>query len=175
MNELQYPIGKFEYEEPHDEFEMEMMLDSLAMVPAILRGEVDQLSDEQLDTPYRPEGWTLRQVVHHLADSHINAYTRFKLALTEIEPVIKTYDQELWAETFESKKAKIDFSLDLLDAVHRKWNELLRSLDESDLRKSYFHPETGGLVTLMEALSHYDWHGRHHIAHITTLKQSKSW
>jgi len=175
MKELQYPIGKFIYEEPQDEFEMEILLDGLAIVPAILRIEVDQLTDEQLDTPYRPEGWTVRQVVHHLADSHINAYIRFKLALTEIEPVIKTYDQELWAETFESKKANIDFSLDLLEAVHKKWNELLRSLDESDLRKSYFHPETGELVSLYEALSLYEWHGRHHIAHITSLKHSKGW
>ncbi len=175
MKELQYPIGKWEYEETHDEFEREMLLDSLAMIPAILRSEVDQLSDDQLDTPYRPEGWTVRQVVHHLADSHLNAYTRFKLALTEIEPVIKTYDQEMWAETADSKSAGIDFSLDLLDAVHRKWNELLRSLTESDLLKSYFHPETGELVSLNEALSLYEWHGRHHIAHITTLKQSSGW
>jgi hypothetical protein len=175
MKELQYPIGKWEYEQPHDEFEMEMLLDSLAMIPGILRSEVDQLTDEQLDTPYRPEGWTVRQVVHHLADSHVNAYTRFKLALTEIEPVIKTYDQELWAETFESKNAGIDNSLDLLDAVHKKWDGLLRSLAESDLMKCYFHPETGSLVSLNEALSLYEWHGRHHIAHITTLKQSNNW
>lgn len=175
MKDLQFPIGKFEYEKPHDEFEMELLLDSLAMIPAILRSEVDQLTDEQLNTPYRPDGWTVRQVVHHLADSHINAYTRFKLALTEMEPVIKTYDQDMWAETYDGKEAAIDISLDLLDAVHKKWNLLLRSLEETDLYKSYFHPETGDLVTLIEALSMYEWHGRHHIAHVTTLKQSKSW
>ena len=175
MKELQYPIGKFEYVEAHDEFEMELLLDSLAMIPGILRSEVDQLDDEQLDTAYRPEGWTVRQVIHHLADSHLNAYTRFKLALTEVEPVIKTFDHEMWAETYDGKAAEINSSLDLLDAVHQKWSVLLRSLDDSDMRKSYFHPETGGLVTLNEALALYEWHGRHHIAQITTLKQSRDW
>ena len=175
MWELQYPIGTFEYIEIESDFDREMLFEGLAMVPMILRSEVEDLTDAQLDTPYRPQGWTIRQVVHHLADSHMNGLIRFKWTLTEIEPTIKPYEQSLWAETVDGNSAPIDVSLNLLDAVHIKWDLLLRSLTSEDFDKAFHHPETGARNTLNEALSLYEWHGRHHIAHISSLKQRQGW
>ncbi len=175
MWELQYPIGTFEYTELESDFDREMLFESLAMVPMILRSEVEDLTDAQLETPYRPQGWTVRQVVHHVSDSHMNGLIRFKWTLTEIEPTIKPYDQALWAETFDGKTAPIDVSLNLLDAVHIKWDSLLRSMAAEDFEKAFHHPETGGRNTLNEALALYEWHGRHHIAQITSLKQRQGW
>lgn len=175
MKELQYPIGEFEYIIIESDDERLMLIESLLMIPMILRAEVEELTDEQLDTPYRPGGWTIRQVVHHLADSHLNAYVRFKWTLTEIEPTIKPYEEAMWAETFEGKLGDINLSLDLLEALHKKWEVLLRTLTDDDYEKAYHHPETGSRVTLNEALALYEWHGRHHIAHITSLKQRMGW
>jgi hypothetical protein len=175
MKELQYPIGEFEYIEIISDDDRLMLIENLAMVPMILRGEVEGLTEQQLDTPYRPNGWTIRQVVHHLPDSHMNAYIRFKWTLTEIEPTIKPYEEALWSELFDGKSANIDISLDLLDALHRKWDLLLRSMTDEDFEKAYHHPETGLRITLNEALAMYEWHGRHHIAHITSLKQRMGW
>ncbi|MBU1095192.1 MAG: metal-dependent hydrolase [Ignavibacteriae bacterium HGW-Ignavibacteriae-2] len=175
MKELQYPIGEFEYIIIESDDERLMLIESLLMIPMILRAEVEELTDEQLDTPYRPGGWTIRQVVHHLADSHLNAFVRFKWTLTEIEPTIKPYEEAMWAETFEGKLGDISLSLDLLEALHKKWEVLLRTLTDDDYEKAYHHPETGSRVTLNEALALYEWHGRHHIAHITSLKQRMGW
>ncbi|MBN1301862.1 MAG: bacillithiol transferase BstA [Melioribacteraceae bacterium] len=175
MKELQYPIGQFEYMEIESNEDRLMLIESLAMVPMILRGEVENLNDEQLDTQYRPGGWTVRQVIHHLPDSHMNAYLRFKWTLTEIEPTIKPYEEALWAELFDGKRSNIDLSLNLLDALHRRWDVLLRAMTGEDFEKAYHHPETGSRVTLNEALALYEWHGRHHIAQVSTLKQRMGW
>lgn len=175
MKELQYPIGEFEYMEIASDEDRLILIENLAMVPMILRGEVEELTEDQLDTPYRKDGWTVRQVVHHLPDSHMNAYIRFKWTLTEIEPTIKPYEEALWAELFDGKRANIDISLDLLDAIHRKWDVLLRIMTSEDFEKAYHHPESGSRVTLNEALAMYEWHGRHHIAHVTSLKQRMDW
>lgn len=175
MLELKYPIGKFEYKEFENEAERQLVIESLYMIPFILRDEVENLSNEQLDTPYREGGWTIRQVVHHLPDSHVNGYVRFKLALTEDKPTIKPYNEKLWAETFDGSKSNIDVSLDFLEAIHRKFDVLLRAMTNEDFEREFHHPETDGNINLNVALALYEWHGRHHIAHITSLKQKMGW
>ncbi|MFH1197198.1 MAG: putative metal-dependent hydrolase [bacterium] len=175
MTELQYPIGQFEFTEFESEAERTIIIDNLFMIPFILRDEVENLTDEQLNTRYRDGGWTIRQVVHHLADSHVNAYVRFKLALTEDNPTIKPYREDLWAELSYSRTGKIDVSLNMLEALHRRLHSLLKNMTDEDFNKTYFHPEKDRNVSLNEALVLYEWHGRHHIAQITALKQRKSW
>lgn len=175
MTDLRYPIGKYErVTEPLAEAERRRLIDDIAGVPAAMREAVKGLSKEQLDTPYRPEGWTVRQVVHHLPDSHINCYVRFKLALTENEPLIKTYEEQLWAELPDGKSAEIEVSLSLLEAVHRRWVLTLRSMTPADFARKFKHPELG-VVSLDQALGSYAWHGRHHIAHITALRERMGW
>jgi len=127
-----------------------------------------------LQTPYRPDGWTVQQVVHHIADSHMNAYIRFKLALTENNPLIKPYDEKLWAELPDSNLTDINVSLDLIKALHKRWTNLLKQLDEKELNKEFLHPESG-MKKLKESISHYAWHGNHHLAHITSLRQRMNW
>jgi uncharacterized damage-inducible protein DinB len=139
-----------------------------------MRAAVAGLSDEQLDTPYRDGGWTVRQLVHHVPDSHLNAYTRFRLALTEPEPTIKPYDQAAWAELGDSRTAPIAMSLLLLEALHQRWVALLESLAAGDFERRFRHPEIG-LVTLGEVLGMYAWHGPHHVAHITALRHRNGW
>jgi len=175
MNELKYPIGKFEYFGMKSLDERDEAIESLLLIPFVLRQEVEELNDEQLDSTYRENGWTIRQVVHHLADAHLNAYLRFKFALTEENPTIKPFLEAKWAETPDCKKGEISISLDLLEATHRRWNALLRSMSNHDFEKTYFHPEQQRIFTLDEALSLYEWHGHHHIAHITTVKARKGW
>jgi len=175
MTELQYPIGKFEFTEFESAAERTIIIDNLFMIPFILRDEVENLTDEQLNTRYRDGGWTVRQVVHHLADSHMNAYARFKLALTEDNPTIKPYDEALWAELIDSKTGKIDVSLNLFEALHRRLHSLLRTMKDVDFARTYFHPERDRNVSLNEGLAMYEWHGRHHIAQISALKQRKGW
>jgi uncharacterized damage-inducible protein DinB len=150
------------------------MIDAIAATPARLRAAVAGLSESQLDTPYREGGWTVRQVVHHLPDSHINSYVRFKLAITEHQPTIKTYEEAAWAETLEARTAPIDISLDLLDALHARWVLFLRSLSAEDFQRTLNHPEHG-LMTVDALLALYAWHGPHHIAHITGLRARKGW
>ncbi|MEO7649577.1 MAG: YfiT family bacillithiol transferase [Bryobacteraceae bacterium] len=168
-----YPIGPFLYEEPFTPSLRATALDEIEQTPANLRAAAAGLTEEQLDTPYREGGWTVRQVVHHLPDSHVNSYVRFKLAMTESDPVIRPYDEVLWAELPDSK-APIELSLDLLDAVHRRWTVLLRSFSTSDFARTYRHPEIGR-VTLDWAVASYSWHGRHHVAHIASLRQRLGW
>ena len=139
-----------------------------------MRAAVNGLSKEQLDTPYREGGWTVRQVVHHVPDSHLNAYTRFKLALTENEPTIKPYAEDRWAELADTRSTPIETSLMLLDSLHDRWVRLLRSLQPEDWKKSFRHPELG-LVSLEKNLSLYAWHGRHHVAHVTELRKRMAW
>ena len=137
--------------------------------------EVGHLSDEQLNTPYRPEGWTIRQVVHHCADSHMNALIRFKLALTEDTPTVKPYLEDRWSELPDSKSTRIDSSIKILEGVHERLSLLLKSLTQSDLEREFIHPEHGRKILVKENIGLYAWHCDHHLAHITTLKKSKNW
>ena len=172
--DLRFPVGKFEGKGPASDAEREAMIKLIAETPARLRDAVRGLSAEQLDTPYRPGGWTVRQVVHHVPDSHLNSYVRFKLGLTEERPVIKTYDQKLWAELPDSKTTPVETSLALLDSLHGRWVNLLRSMTAADFARTLTHPEHG-LVALDYLLALYAWHGRHHVAHITALRERMGW
>ena len=174
MDNLQYPIGKFEAASGTTHEQRHVLIDSIAGAPARLRAAIADLSAEQLDEPYRPGGWTVRQVVHHLPDSHLNAYTRFKLGLTEAEPTIKPYDENRWAQLEDGCHADPEISVVLLEALHRRWVAFLRSVQSEDFARTLKHPEIGTL-TLDALLQEYEWHGRHHIAHITSLRERKGW
>jgi uncharacterized damage-inducible protein DinB len=173
--DLRYPVGKFDWDAPSIEADRPGLIAEIAETPGALRSAVTGLSRDQLETRYRPGGWTVKQVVHHVPDSHLNAYTRFKLALTESEPTIKPYDEAAWAELPDSQKVSIDVSLDLLDSLHARWVTLLRSMDAADFRRGLRHPEHGRVLTLGQLLGLYAWHGRHHVAHITTLRKREGW
>lgn len=174
MEDLQYPIGKFDLQAEVAEAERNRFIDEIAATPSLLRRAVEGLSPEQLATPYRPAGWTVRQVVHHLSDSHLNSYVRFKLALTEDEPTIKTYMEDRWAELADGRSAPVEVSLTLLEALHERWVTLLRSLSSSDFARAFRHPELG-LVPLHKSVALYAWHGQHHVAHITSLRARLRW
>ena len=165
MNDVRYPIGRFALVTTLTPAQRADCIEQIAAAPDQLRRAVAGLEAGQLDTPYRPGGWTVRQVVHHVPDSHLNAYTRFKLACTEDTPTVKTYDEARWAELPEAKTAPIAMSIDLLDALHRRWVAFLRALPEPDFRKAFSHPEWG-IVSIDESLGMYAWHCRHHAEHI---------
>ncbi len=171
---LKYPIGKFTFKEDAASETRKIFIQEIAYTPAKLKEAVINLDDKKLDTPYRPEGWTIRQVVHHLPDSHMNAYVRMKLALTEDEPTIKTYEEHKWAELKDTFVTHISVSLNLLDALHKRWINLINSLSVTDFKKNFRHPEHG-LVSLDWMLAQYAWHGKHHVAHITSLKERMGW
>jgi len=173
-DDLRYPIGPFQQDEAVTPERMRQWIGAIAEAPARLRSAVAGLSDAQLDTPYRPGGWTVRQVVHHLPDSHLNSYVRFRLALTEDNPTIKPYDEARWAELPDGRSAPVELSLALLEALHRRWVLLLESVDEPDWSRAYLHPEYGPR-TLRETLGLYAWHGRHHVAQITSLRTRMGW
>lgn len=172
--ELRYPIGKFNMEARITESQRGDLIAAIAQAPAQLRAAVAGLSPQQLDTPYRPGGWTVRQVVHHVPDSHLNAYVRFKLALTEQEPTIKPYDEAAWAELADSRATPIEVSLTLLDSLHQRWVALWRALQPADFVRTFRHPELG-VLNLETLLRLYEWHGRHHTAHITSLRERMGW
>ncbi len=169
-----YPIGKFEMPAQITPQLRQKAIDSIASTPAKLRAAVALLSEAQLDTPYREGGWTVRQVVHHVPDSHLNAYIRLKLALTEDKPTIKPYDEASWAKLADSKTTPITISQALLDAVHTRWDHLWRSLQPADFSRQLVHPEHGDR-TVDWLLFLYEWHGRHHTAHVTELRKKKGW
>jgi uncharacterized damage-inducible protein DinB len=169
-----YPIGKFKLPEQFSDHERQIHIRQIEEAPANLRAAVKGLSEQQIDTPYRKGGWTVRQVVHHLADSHMNAFVRFKLALTENAPKIKPYDQQLWAELADAKSAPIELSLVLFDSLHKRFVTLLKSMSAADFARTMNHPEQG-IVSLDKYLSLYAWHGRHHVAHITSLRERMGW
>jgi uncharacterized damage-inducible protein DinB len=171
--DLKYPIGNFQFDGEITTSVIRDWIDEIENLPRLLRDAVKDLDDEHLDTPYRSGGWTVRQVIHHLADSHMNAYFRFKLALTEKKPVIKPYDETKWAE-LPDYKLPIDISLSLLEALHKRWTDLLRSLSPTDIEKTFIHPDSG-VVTVGKNIGIYAWHGRHHLAHITSLCNRKGW
>jgi len=172
--DLRYPIGSFKLETAPSDDDIRHAIDAIAEAPARLRAAVHGLSAEQLDTPYRPDGWTVRQVVHHVPDSHLNSYCRFKLALTEDEPTIKSYHEDRWAELDDSRIAPIDVSLALLESLHSRWVTLLKSLGPDDFKRTFRHPEIG-LVTLAQNACLYAWHGRHHTAQVTSLRERMGW
>jgi uncharacterized damage-inducible protein DinB len=174
MSDLRYPIGKFTYSEAPTDQQRQRFLDDIEQAPARLRSAAEGLSAAQLDTPYRPGGWTVRQVVHHVPDSHMNSYVRFKLALTEDEPTIKPYFEDRWAELADTKATPIDVSLSLLDSLHSRWVRLLRSLQPAEWKRTFRHPELGPM-TLEKNLALYAWHGKHHVAHITSLRERNGW
>src|SRR5574337_1113504 len=174
MVDLQYPIGKF-VEDPDVTMEKrQKWIEDIAAAPEALRAAVARLTREQLDTTYRPGGWTVRQVVHHLADSHVHVYIRFRLALTESEPTIKGYGAAAWAELADARTGLIEPSLALFDALHQRWVPLLHSMKGGDFARTFRRPDSQ-VVTLDRALQTYAWHGRHHVAHITTLCERMGW
>ena len=174
MNDARYPIGKFSYNGNLTENQKGTFLNEIAQAPARLRAAVKGLTEAQLDTPYRPGGWTVRQVVHHVPDSHLNAYVRFKLALTEDAPTIKPYAEDRWAELADTKATPVEVSLTLLDSLHDRWVRLLRALTTEEWKRTFRHPDLGPM-TLEKTLALYAWHGRHHVAHITALREREGW
>ena len=173
MTDPRYPIGKFSYTGPLTADQKKQFLDDIEQTPARLREAVRGLSDAQLDTPYRDGGWTIRQLAHHVPDSHVNAYIRFKLALTEDDPTIKPYMEDRWAELVDSREP-IENSLTMLDSLHRRWTIVLRNITDAEWQRTFRHPELGPM-TLEKTLALYSWHGRHHIAHVTALRERKGW
>jgi len=169
---LQYPIGKFIPKEAYSPDEIAANIDSIAALPEKIETVSRELTPALLDTPYRPGGWTARQVIHHLADSHMNAYIRCKWMLTENTPLIKAYDEKAWAETPETK-LEPELSVALLKALHAKWVSLLRGLTTNDLQKSFLHPETNKHVPLNRLIALYAWHGEHHLAHLALIQNSR--
>ncbi len=168
--DLRYPIGRFEAPQTITREQRETLIDDIDHLPANLRRAVAGLNDEQLDMPYRPGGWTIRQVIHHLADSHMNAYIRFRLALTETAPTIKPYDEAAWARLPDAKTAPVEASLKLLDSLHERLTILLRSMGDDEFERRFRHPERGEM-RLDTNLGLYSWHGRHHLAHIKQARE----
>jgi hypothetical protein len=171
---LRYPIGRYEAPQLYRSADVKQALRTLEALPQQLRSAIRPLSDEQLDTPYRPGGWTLRQVTHHLADSHINSYARFRLALTEERPTIKPYEESSWAYLHDARWVDPALSLQLLEALHQRWAVLLRSLSMDDWHRSFLHPQNGEIY-LFQAVGMYAWHGEHHVCHILSLRERMGW
>ncbi|HTC87323.1 MAG TPA: bacillithiol transferase BstA [Bryobacteraceae bacterium] len=174
MPDPRYPIGKFSYAGPPTPEQKQRYLTDIEQTPSRLRAALRGLSDQQLDTPYRDGGWTLRQVAHHVPDSHMNSYIRFKLALTEDEPTIKGYMEDRWAELPDANHAPIEVSLALLDSLHQRWMLMLRQLTDAEWKRTFRHSELGPM-SLEKSLALYSWHGRHHVAHITSLREKMGW
>jgi hypothetical protein len=172
--DLRHPIGRFSFQPPSTREQRQTWIAEIAAAPAQLRAAIAGLNEEQLNTPYRDGGWTVRQVIHHVPESHMNAYIRFKLALTENEPTVKPYDESAWAETADVRDTPIEVSLALLDNLHKRWVVLLRSMSDADFAKQFRHPELG-VVPLEKNLALYAWHGKHHTAHITSVRERKQW
>ncbi|MFH4967982.1 YfiT family bacillithiol transferase [Gaetbulibacter sp. M240] len=175
LQKLKYPIGQFECPDPITAANLKAWVEVLEFFPARLEALVKPLTEEQLDTPYRPEGWTIRQVIHHLADSHHHSYTRFKWALTEITPLIKAYNEADWAELFDSKTAPIEISLQYLRALHAKLVHLIKGLPMDSLEAGFIHPETNKKINLKTLTGIYAWHSKHHYAHIESLLKRRNW
>jgi hypothetical protein len=172
--DLRYPVGKFSPPATLTPEARTTAVEVIAQAPARLRASVAGLTNEQLDEPYRPGGWTVRQVVHHVADSHLNAYVRLRLALTEQRPTIRPYDESLWAELADARSLPVEVSLSLLESLHSRWVSLLKSLPPDAFERPYVHPETGE-HTLNYLVAMYAWHSRHHVAHVTSLRQRMGW
>ena len=172
--DLRYPIGQFNWSGPNTSEQRARLIDDIAAAPEKMRSAVAGLSDAQLNSPYRDGGWTVRQVVHHVPDSHMNSYIRIKFALTEHEPTIKPYDEAVWAELIDGRSAPVEPSLSLLEGLHRRWALFLRSLSDDDVKRKFNHPELG-IVTIDKYIALYAWHGKHHVAHIMSLREREGW
>lgn len=172
--DLRYPIGQFSWSGSNTPEQRARFIDDIAATPERMRRAVAGLTEAQLETPYRDGGWTVRQVVHHVPDSHLNSYIRFKFALTENEPTIMAYDEARWAELVDAKSHGIEASLRLLEGLHERWVVLLRALSEADVKRRFRHPELG-VVTVDQYIALYAWHGKHHVAHVTGLLERKGW
>jgi len=173
-SDSKFPIGDFVAPEPINPQDIRGYIAILAALPENMRSAVDGLSRVQIDTPYREGGWTVRQLVHHVADSHLNAYCRTRQALTEDWPEMKPYDEKLWAELADARTLPVEISLEFLEPMHRRWVALFESLQPADWERGYTHPETGR-TTLAKQAAIYAWHSRHHVAHITQLRKSRGW
>ena len=172
--DTRYPIGKY-VSEPFSENTRRKWMQDIQFLPALLESTIENLDASQLNTPYREGGWMVRQVVHHVADSHMNAYIRFKLGLTENDPVIKPYDENSWAQLEDVDKQPVNISITLLYALHSRWHACLLPLTEQQWQRTVYHPQRERHITLWEMLGMYAWHGRHHVAHITQLREQKGW
>ncbi|MCP2027912.1 hypothetical protein L1276_003080 [Flavobacterium sp. HSC-32F16] len=175
LEKLKYPIGKFN---APDEYSSEYISDKIkeiAALPEKIKNEAINLSDEQLDTPYRPDGWTMRQVIHHCAESHMNCYVRLKWALTENNPIIKPYDEKLWSDLPDSLTMPITPTLSLLEGLHFRLAYIMKNLSKNDLEKSFIHPENNSEYKIKQIIGMYAWHGNHHLAHIRNLKKQRNW
>ena len=175
LEKLKYPIGKFEAPTTYTADYISAKIEEIATFPERIKKETLHLNDEQLDTPYRPGGWTARQLIHHCAESHMNGFIRTKWSLTENNPVIKAYDEVLWAELPDSVKMPIAPTLNLLEGLHFRWTFIMRNLSEADLEKSFIHPDNNSEYRIKQIIGTYAWHGNHHLAHITNLKKNKNW
>lgn len=175
LEKLRYPIGKFQVPKTISNEQLDEWITVLEQLPQRLHDLAAPLSEAQLETPYRPEGWTVRQLVHHISDSHHNSYMRFKWALTEDMPVIKPYDEKAWAELFDTRTAPVKMSLDHLKAVHAKLVHLLKGLSQSELQRKFVHPDGNMETTLEENIGRYAWHSNHHYAHIANLIKREGW
>jgi hypothetical protein len=175
LETLRYPVGKFKFPEQVSPQEITAHIKTIEALPAALRQAVENMSEVQLSTPYRDGGWMVKQVMHHLFDSHSNAYTRMKLAMTEDNPTIKPYKEALWAEHEDGKNAPVESGLNLLELLHKRWVLFMRSITENDLQRTFFHPESKRTQTIAQTIALYAWHSRHHLAHITELKSRMGW
>jgi hypothetical protein len=174
MDDPRYPIGKFTYDSAPTKDQRQKLIDDIAQAPSALRAAVKGLSEKQIETPYRDGGWTVRQVVHHVPESHMNAYIRFKLALTEDEPTIKPYMEGRWAMLPDVQSTPLEASLSLLELLHDRWVRTLSTIQPEGWKRTFRHPELG-TVALEKNLALYSWHGRHHVAHITELRKRMGW
>lgn len=175
IEKLKFPIGEFQIPENVSVEDIRKYTDELARLPQALVDEVQDLDQDQLQTAYRPEGWTIRQLVHHLSDSHMNAFMRFKWALTEDEPTIKAYNEKRFADLADSQFTPVSLSLSFLKALHGRWVILLENMSTEDFERTFVHPESGFRYTLKQSLANYAWHGRHHLQHIKDIKKRKGW
>ena len=173
--QLQYPIGRFKKPDTITKEQITQWTAAISAFPELLNTAVSNLTEEQLDTPYRPEGWTIRQVVHHCADSHMNSFIRLKLTLTENEPIIKPFDEAKWAELEDSKNMPIAPSLQMIEGIHARWTVLLNHLTDEQYKLSFIHPDHANKIRLDEYIAMYAWHSNHHLAHITSTKEQNNW
>ncbi|MEI8278715.1 MAG: putative metal-dependent hydrolase [Bacteroidota bacterium] len=175
LEQLKYPIGRFQRPEQYSSQTIQKAIAIIEAVPSWLDVCIENLDRVHLETPYRPDGWTIEQVVHHMADSHINAYVRLKLALTEDGPVINPYNENLWAQLPDVKNVPVNVSVTLLHALHRRWVSILNNMQPSDWERTYYHPDQQRYVPLWEMTELYAWHGRHHVEHIVNLRRRMNW
>ena len=176
LEKLKYPIGRYQVDDKIDKAAIDKFIKEIELLPERLADAVRGLNLQQLKTPYRQEGWTVQQVVHHIADSHLNAYIRFKLALTESKPIVKPYDEKLWAQLHDVEKLPINISLTLLHALHLRWHETMKYITDDQWNNlTIFHPENKKTIRLWTLLGSYSWHGKHHVAHITRLREKMEW